>query len=323
MTETLLRLLIVDDDPVDRETYRRLLKQHSDYTYDFLEADLGEDGLTLCQEESPDCILLDYRLPDLDGLEFLSALANPDGGLSYAVIMLTGSGSEMLVAEAMKAGAADYMPKGVLTTESLGRAVSNAVEKHRLRTAVREQRQMLVQTNQELQRQNEEIQQFYHMLSHELKTPLTAAREFVSIVLDGLAGPLSDTQHEYLTLVKQSCDQITLGLNDLLDVTRLDTGKLSITPHPMAIDTVVDRAVASTAKPARDKGIRLQRVIVPNLQEVCMDEHRIVQVLTNLLGNAVKWPGPWPTRPAAPSWRPASRRSRASSRSTRPPSSPS
>ncbi len=50
MTETKLRLLIVDDDPVDRETCRRLLRQHSEYTYDFLEADLGEDGLTLCQD---------------------------------------------------------------------------------------------------------------------------------------------------------------------------------------------------------------------------------------------------------------------------------
>ena len=57
---------------------------------------------------------------------------------------------------------------------------------------------------------------------------LTSAHEFVSILLDGIAGPLSDTQQEYLGMVKKSCDQITLGLNDFLDTTRMDTGQLSM-----------------------------------------------------------------------------------------------
>ncbi len=137
MTES-IRLLIVDDDPGHREICRRFLERHFEYQYDFVEADVGSEGLALCRTVSPDCILLDYRLPDLDGLAFLKALGDENDGVPFPVIMMTGGGNEMLVAEAMKAGAADYLPKDILSTENLGRAVVNAVEKYRLRMAVEE-----------------------------------------------------------------------------------------------------------------------------------------------------------------------------------------
>lgn len=136
MTETPLRFLVVDDDPGHREICRRFLEQYDAYKFDFLEADLGEDGLALCQAEALDCILLDYHLPDLDGLEFLRTLAADKGGMPVPVIMMTGDGNETLVADAMKAGAVDYLPKHMLSPERLGRAVANAVEKHKLRTTV-------------------------------------------------------------------------------------------------------------------------------------------------------------------------------------------
>ena len=136
MTETPLRLLVIDDDPGHREICRRFLEQQHVDKFDFLEADLAEDGLALCQAESPDCILLDYRLPDLDGLEFLRTLKADNGGVPFPVIMMTGDGNETLAAEAIQAGAADYLPKRFLSSESLGRAVASAIEKHKLRTAV-------------------------------------------------------------------------------------------------------------------------------------------------------------------------------------------
>src|SRR2546421_11436361 len=86
----------------------------------------------------------------------------------------------------------------------------------------------LEQTNKDLLRRNEEIQNFYHTLSHELKTPLTSAREFISIVLDGLAGPLTQNQADYLSIAKDSCNQLRICLNDLLDATRLETGKMML-----------------------------------------------------------------------------------------------
>jgi signal transduction histidine kinase len=127
------------------------------------------------------------------------------------------------------------------------------------------------------------------MLSHELKTPLTAAREFVSILLDDLAGPLTDTQRDYLGIAKESCDQMTMGLNDLLDVARLDTGKLQIDPSPYAIGVVVQRAVLSLTPMAQEAGIDLQHRLPPDLPELSFDARRIMQVLTNLIVNALKF----------------------------------
>jgi signal transduction histidine kinase len=289
MTDTIPRILIVDDSPEDRALSRHFLQQIAEPRYAVVEAETGEDGLALCKEAPPDCILLDYRLPDLSGLEFLAALAGKDGRVSVPVIMMTGEGNESLVAEAMKAGAADYLAKNVLSTKSLKRAIDSALARFKLLTAIEEHQRLLVESNHELHQRNSEVQQFYHVLAHELKTPLTAAREFVSIVLDGLAGPLNETQREYLGYAKESCDQMTLGLNDLLDSTRLDTGKLCLRPRPMAIDGVVARAMVSMALQAQEKGIQLQQSMAPELPLVCIDDQRMAQVLTNLLSNALKF----------------------------------
>jgi DNA-binding response OmpR family regulator len=70
---------------------------------------MGADGLIVCQTQPPNCVLLDHRLPDLDGREFLTALASL-GGTNIPVIVLTRKGNETIVVDVMKAGAADYMP---------------------------------------------------------------------------------------------------------------------------------------------------------------------------------------------------------------------
>lgn len=152
-----------------------------------------------------------------------------------------------------------------------------------------ERTMQLQRTNKDLLRKNEEIESFYHTVSHELKTPLTSAREYVSLVLDKLAGPLTSEQREFLETSMESCDQMTLCINDLLDATRLQTGKLAVNPHPFSMDKLVQRVVALMAPAAEDKGISLQHVIEPDLPDVLIDEKRVAQVLTNLLDNALKF----------------------------------
>src|ERR1051325_4925419 len=136
---------------------------------------------------------------------------------------------------------------------------------------------------------NAEIQKFYHTLSHELKTPLTSAREFVSIVMDGLAGPLNETQLEYLGIAKESCDQLRLYINDLLDVTRLETGKMSIEFHEMPLAGLLERVVKMLAPAAAGKGVKLSCDCQAGLPVFPIDQHRTLQVLTNLTTNAIKF----------------------------------
>lgn len=132
------KILIVDDSPEDRELYRRFLQKDETCTYTILETETGQAGLELWDREAPDVILLDYRLPDLNGLEFLAQLECPWQPPCLPVVMLTGLGNEAIAVKAMKAGAQDYLIKGQITPESLHLAVRGAIESVRLRTELQQ-----------------------------------------------------------------------------------------------------------------------------------------------------------------------------------------
>jgi signal transduction histidine kinase len=148
-------VLIVEDSPEDRETYRRLLTRAGGAEYTFAETDSGDEGVRLCRARRPDCVLLDYRLPDGDGLELLPELAAAHADGPVPVIMLTGQGDEAVAVQAMKRGALDYLVKGRMTATHLAGAVQNAVEKVELRRRVEkleEERRRLERRVQDAQR---------------------------------------------------------------------------------------------------------------------------------------------------------------------------
>ena len=113
MTARPYRILIVEDSPEDRAAYRRRITQGREQNYQIWETGSGEEGIRLCAEIVPDCILLDYQLPDLDGLEFLDRVRAMAEGDCIAIIMLTGHGNEAVAVQAMKKGVEDYLIKGV------------------------------------------------------------------------------------------------------------------------------------------------------------------------------------------------------------------
>jgi signal transduction histidine kinase len=281
------RILIVDDSPEDRELYRRLLKSLGG-EWALVEAGSGDEGLERAAAERPDCILLDYQLPDVDGLEFLDALGRR-GRNHVPVVMVTGQGSEDVAASAVKGGAHEYLVKGKVTRDSLERALRSAIRQAALQCELEDKRRALELSNRELHRRNDAIRRFHHTLSHELRSPLTAAREFALLLIDGLEGPLTPAQHRDIEAVKEACDQMAVYVDDLIDATRLETGKLHVEPVPIALAEPVRRAVVPAYRAAAERGLRLVDRVPPDLPPVLADEVRIAQVLTNLLNNALKF----------------------------------
>ncbi|MGB7251653.1 MAG: ATP-binding protein [Phormidesmis sp.] len=134
-------ILIVDDAEADRLTYRRYIDKSGIYCCTVVESDCGEEALARCQQSVPDLILLDYMLPDLNGLEFLSTLQQTMYPLP-PVIMLTGQGDEKVAVEAMKVGVRDYLVKGELSAEQLSQAIRRVLSQQALQQLVnRQQRQ--------------------------------------------------------------------------------------------------------------------------------------------------------------------------------------
>lgn len=113
MNKPQIRVLIVEDDLVDRMACRRALAQDPNYEFVLSEAETGREGLQLAHAQKPDCILLDYHLPDLNGLGFLAELRNDLGEIPVPVMMLTGADKVSVAVEAIKRGAQDYLVKDV------------------------------------------------------------------------------------------------------------------------------------------------------------------------------------------------------------------
>ena len=128
------RLLIVDDSPEDRAELRRLLLTGSERRLEFIEADSGTACLEFCQKDAsglPDCILLDYHLPDYDAPELLRALGGP-ASIPCPVLVVTGSSKHVKSEDLLGLGAQDYIGKSWINAESLIRSVENTVERYRL-----------------------------------------------------------------------------------------------------------------------------------------------------------------------------------------------
>lgn len=167
-------VLIVDDSPEDREVYRRYLLSNRENSHTILEAALGQQGLEVWQQYHPDIVLLDYCLPDLDGLDFLMRLRSLVQPACLPVVMVTGQGSEAIALQAIEAGAQDYLVKESITAERLRLAVTKTL------TAVQLQRQL----QQQLEREQltRHISQQIHQsleLDEILHTTVTEARQFL------------------------------------------------------------------------------------------------------------------------------------------------
>ena len=223
-------------------------------------------------------VLLDLNLPDSHGAETYRKVLEAAPGVP--IVVLSGMDDEEMAVNAVHQGVQDYLVKGSFDSRQLARAMRYAIERQALLTSLDMSRR------QQLQFKNE----FLSHVSHELRTPLTCIHQFVSLILDGLAGKVVPEQREHLETVFRSVIQLRAMITDLLEATRAESGKISIQPHCVVIGDVIRQAVAMLQSTAQAKGDRPGGCgWTPGFHSSTPTPTGCYRCLTNLLENAIKF----------------------------------
>jgi len=286
-----LRILLIDDNQDDRFlTLRELRRSFSDLEVrEILDAKGFEEALDNWEF---DLVITDYQLGWNTGIEVLHTVKSrfPD----CPVVMFTNTGNEEVAVEAMKSGLDDYILKAPNRYMRVPVAVSIALERAESRRAkIRleaERSQLLEQeraARTEAEAANRLKDEFLATLSHELRTPLNAMLGWAQLLR---IGNLDEVNYaRAVKTIERNTQALTRLIEDLLDVSRIITGKLQLTMQPTDLAAVIRTAMTSIRPAAEAKAIALQFQVNPQVGLVAGDSLRLQQVMWNLLSNAVKF----------------------------------
>src|SRR5579872_52489 len=223
MNHSANHVLLIEDNPGDADLVRLRLVE-SNPMVDVSCVNRLADGIASLKENIPSLVLLDLNLPDSQGAETFRKLLEkaPD----VPVVILSGQNDESLAIKALHQGAQDYLVKGVLTTAELDRAMRYAIERQALL------RSLEISRKQQLEFKN----QFLSHVSHELRTPLTCIHQYVTILLDGLAGDMPLEQRSHLNTILKSVNQLGAMVRDLLEAARAESGKINLELRCVSIE---------------------------------------------------------------------------------------
>lgn len=398
----LFKILIIDDDHVDRMTVKRSLKT-AGIDAETSMADSAVAGLHLLQQQGFDCLFIDFKLPDMDGLELLQRIREID--TDVPVILVTSYGDERVAADAIKNGASDYISKSLLTPEGISHSLRNAIRLGQIEKEKRAAEENLGQARQTLQtiientpiiissldqdgkfifsagkglsllnRRREDVlgksafevysdnpavsesirlamqgkiersttevggywfetlyqpvrenggritglntfsfditdrvksekalekakemaeesvkvkEQFFANMSHEIRTPMNGIIG-LSAVLQRTE--LNEEQRTYLDAIHTSSERLLVIINDLLDFSKMEAGKMQLEETPFNLRELISQNIELLNPKALERGNRLKVIVDQEVPEkVLGDSVRLSQVLTNLIGNAIKF----------------------------------
>lgn len=269
-------VLLIEDNPGDADLVRlRLVEGKSSVKVNCVNR--LSDGLASLKAETPSVVLLDLNLPDSRGAETFRRVM--EHSPNVPVVVLSGQDDEALAMKAVHQGVQDYLVKGNLSSNHLERAIRYAVERQALLRALE------ISQKQKIDFKN----QFLSHVSHELRTPLTCIHQYVTLLLDGLAGALTPDQGDHLKTILKSVNQLHAMIRDLLEAARAESGKMRIEPRCIALAELIQQTVAMLRPFADEKHIGLEIGIDQRLPLVNADPDRVLEVLINLVDNAIKY----------------------------------
>jgi len=270
------QVLLIEDNPADADLVRLRLVEGS-APVDVNCVNRLSDGLAFLAKTETALVLLDLNLPDSHGAETFRRVLEKAPGVP--VVILSGQEDELLAMKAVHQGVQDYLVKGDMTSKHLERSMRYAIERQALLRSLEISRKQQIEFKD----------QFLSHVSHELRTPLTCIHQYVSLLFDGLVGPVTAEQRNHLQIVLRSVNQLHAMIRDLLEATRADSGKLSIEPRCIGLLDSVKQAVAMMQPVGQEKRVVLKLASDPALPLAFADPDRVLEVLINLIDNAIKF----------------------------------
>ena len=268
-----IRLLVVDDDRVDRLAIRRAV-EHSDLDAEISEASTAEEALEL-RPQRFDCLLLDHDLPDITGTELTRRLR--EAGDYTPMILVTGVHDEELLQHAIAAGITDFFPKSDVSPRRIALRVRFAI---RIGRAEAESQRLLDAATQAARARDDVLA----VVSHDLRNPLHA----IGLACDGLRSEVPDHAQRYLGAIERACNRAERLIADLLEASAIENGGLQLARAPVDAAAIVRQATADHELLAKESGGKITARLPAGSTVVSADRDRVLQVLSNLIGNALK-----------------------------------
>jgi two-component system, sensor histidine kinase and response regulator len=298
-----LRILIVDDDAVDRMSVRRALAKCG-IALVTTEATTYAEAIDQLKNHQFDCTFVDYGLPDQNGLALVQAARRL--AIKHPLVVLTGQGDEQIAVDLMKAGATDYLTKSQISPTTLARIVRNAMRLERAERAVKATNKQLKESNDRLLQQNRDLEQqrtqieaqnlqqidFIAHLTHDLRTPLVAANLMFKLFKREVFGKLSTEMHLGLAAMDRSNENLLDMVNTLLEVHHYESGNKALTFTSCNMWEIIQEVVQELQPLAQHKSVELtasKDIDHPAEITVLGDCQEIRRMITNLLGNALKF----------------------------------
>ena len=284
LMDRVFKVLVIDDDPVDRMTVIRAFKG-ADFQTEIFEAIDCKSGVALAISDRFDCIFIDYRLPDGNGIELLQKLRAQ--GIRSPIVSLTGQNDDRVAVDLMKAGASDYLSKAQISPAQLRQVFQSVMRVHTAEVAM----ELAHQQREELLAQKEE---FIARMTHDLQTPLVGANRMLELLCDDVFGELPAQAKSNLQIINRSNQDLLQMVRNLVEAYTYDTAAKQFMLMPIDLVRLIAEVVSELTPIAVTKNLELTTKIIdrdrPDANfQIAGDRLELKRLITNLLSNSLKF----------------------------------